>query len=60
MLLLANCEGPDQTARMPSLILAFTVGISLKTHFCPVAAQIEMYAQIYILTASLALDCFYS
>ena len=34
MILLADSEGPDQTALMRSLIWAFTVCICVKTHFC--------------------------
>ena len=33
MILLADSEGPDQTARMRSLIWAFAVRIYLKTRF---------------------------
>ena len=33
MILLADSEGPDQTARMRSLIWAFTVRICPTTHF---------------------------
>ena len=31
MILLADSEGPDQTAQMPRLILVFTVRLSVKT-----------------------------
>ena len=34
MILLADSEGPDQTARMCSLICAFNVRIRPKTTFC--------------------------
>ena len=33
MILLADCEDPDQTARMRSLIRAFAVRKCQKTHF---------------------------
>ena len=49
MFLLADNEGPDQTARMRSLIWAFAVSICPKTHFRmtraiyiePLSAQIQ-------------------
>ena len=51
MILLADNEGPDQTARMRRLIWAFVVGICPKTRFSHGAAIIHIqFYQVYFTT----------